>query len=111
MKKELLIAAKFDTTEFDKSIEQMQRKLKDIYAPADIIKSQNATSQRLNQAGFGGAMSAPTQEAFVKATQQSRREFDSLIREQATGQEKLTKLISKREEKLKALQEQQNQMI
>jgi hypothetical protein len=110
VKKELLIAAKFDTTEFDKSVESMQKKLKDIYAPVDMIKSQNMTNQRMQQAGLGG-MSQPTQEAFVKATQQSRREFDALIREQTQGQERLTKLIAKREERLKALQDQQNQMV
>jgi hypothetical protein len=110
VKKELLIAAKFDTSEFDKSVESMQKKLKDIYAPVDMIKAQNMTNQRMQQAGLGG-MSQPTQDAFIKATQQSRREFDSLIREQAQGQERLTKLIAKREERLKALQDQQNQMV
>jgi hypothetical protein len=111
VKKELLISAKFDTTEFDRSVESMQKKLKDIYAPADMVRAQNMTGQRLNQIGLGGNMSAGTQDAFIKSTQQSRREFDSLIREQAQGQEKLTKLVSKREEKLKSLHQQQQQMI
>jgi hypothetical protein len=52
-KKEFEIKGKFDTSEFDRSIEQMQRKLKDLYQAPDLIRSQNANSARMNQAGMG----------------------------------------------------------
>lgn len=111
MKKEFVFSAKFDTSEFDKSIELMQQKLKNAMAPASMAQMQQATSQRLGQAGFGGLMSAPSMEAFTRATQQSRREMDQFIAEQAKGQEKLGKIIAQRTEMLKKLQSQQKDIV
>lgn len=110
MKKELEISAKFDTSDFDRAVETMQRKLKDIYAPSDMVRAQQQTQQRLQGVGMGGSMSQPTQDAYVRSTQQGRRELDQLIREQAVGQEKLGKLVAQRTEKLEKLKEQQNQI-
>lgn len=109
MKKELLIAAKFDTSDFDKSIEQMQKKLKEIYAPADMIRAQATTAQKVNGVGIG--MNGPSQDSYVKATQQSRRELEGLIKEQVQGQEKLGKMIAGRTEKLVQLKQQQKEMV
>lgn len=110
MKKEFVFSAKFDTSDFDKSIEQMQQKLKAAYAPAQIAQMQQQTAGRLAGAGMSG-MSAPSMEAFQKATQSARREMDSLITSQAQGQEKLGKIIAQRTEMLKKLQEQQKQVV
>lgn len=110
MKKEFVFSAKFDTAEFDRSVEQMQRKLKDIYAPVDMMRMQQNTGSRLQGMGQGG-MSQPSMEAFQRATQQSRREFDQLIAEQARGQEKLGKMIVQRSDMLKKLQQQQKEMV
>lgn len=111
MRKELTISARFDTSDFDRSVEQMQRKLKEIYAPADMVRAQSMTSQRLQGMGLGGNLSQPSQEQYQRATQQSRRELDALIREQALGQEKLGKMIVNRIDKLKELQEQQKKLV
>lgn len=109
MKKELLISAKFDTSDFDKSVERMQNRLKDLYAPADMVRAQTQTSQRLNQMGIGG-MQSPGNDAYARDTQKSRRDLDQYIREQAQGQEKLTKIISKRSEKLDELKKKQQEL-
>lgn len=111
MKKQIEFQAKFDTSDFDKSVEQLQRKLKDIYAPSNITNNQIQTAQRLQSMGLGGMMSTPTQDQYKKATQQSRRELDALISEQVKAQEKLGKLIVKRDEALKNLQQRQKTMI
>lgn len=111
MKKEFVFSAKFDTAEFDRSVEQMQRKLKDIYAPVDMMRMQQQTTQRLAGMGLGGGMSQPSVEAMQRATQQSRREMEQLIAEQARGQEKLGKIIAQRSEMLKKLQTQQKEMV
>lgn len=111
MKKEIVFSSKLDTAEFDRSIEQMQKKLREIYAPADMIRAQSQTASRLTGMGLGGNLSQPSFEGFQKATQQSRRDLDQLIKEQATGQEKLGKMISQRIEKLKELKTQQAQMV
>lgn len=111
MKKELLISAKFDTSDFDKSVETMQKKLKDIYAPADQIRMQQQTAQRLQGMGMGAAMSSPGQEAFKRSSMQERRELDRAIADEARGQEKLGKVIAKRLEILKELQTKQKETI
>lgn len=111
MKKEIQFSARMDTTEFDRSIESIQRKLKDVYAPSDMIRMQHATSQRLGGMGMGGIMSTPGGDAFQKATQQSRRELDQLIRDQATGQERLGKMLAQRLEKLSQMKVQQAELV
>lgn len=111
MRKELEFSAKFDHTEFNRSIEQIQRKLKEVTSAIGIGQMQQRTSQRLQQMGMTGIVSAPTREAFEKSTQTSRREMDQAIAEQARGQEKLGKIIAQRTELLKKLQKQQQEMV
>lgn len=110
MKKEIVFQAKFDTSDFDKSVEQMQKKLKEIYAPADMVRAQTLTQQRLQGQGLGN-ISQPSMDAYNRATQQARREMDNAIREQVTGQEKLGKLIAQRAEKVKQLTDEQSKMV
>lgn len=97
MKKELLISAKmqFDNAEFDRSIEQMQKKLKQLYAPSDMIRQQTLTNQRLQSVGAPG-LSGAGHEAFAKATMASKRELDTLIRQEVKSQNDLVKMISER---------------
>ena len=110
MKKEFVFSARFDTSEFDKTIEQMQQKMKSAYSQFDVSKMQRDTGQRMQQAGMGG-MSMPSMDAFMKATQQSRREMDQLITEQARGQERIGKIIAARNEELKKMRDAQRQMV
>lgn len=111
MKKELTIAAKFDTSDFDKTVESMQKKLKDIYAPADNIRAQQQTSQRMQQVGMQSPVGAVTQDQMAKATQQKVRDTENLIKSEAQGQEKVGKLLAQRVEKMKELQKLQSEMI
>jgi len=108
MKKEFELSAKLNTADFDRSIEQMVKKLKDVAQP--IGSMQQNTAQRMQGAGMGG-LSAPSMEAYQKATANARKEMDQLIAEQARGQEKLGKLIAQRTETLKKMQDQQKQML
>lgn len=103
MKKELTFSARLSTEEFDRSIEQIQRKLKEIQSSTNVMSLQGATGQRLQGAGFGGILSQPTMEAYQKSTQQYRRDIDQMIKEQAQGQEKLGKMIAQRTDKLKEM--------
>lgn len=109
MKKELVISARFDTSDFDRSVEQMQRKLKELYTPANAQK----TAQNLQSIGMGGVggMSVPSMEAYKRSTQQVRRELDQMIKEEAKGQQQLVKLIEQRTSKLKELKDLQKQAV
>lgn len=110
MRKEFVFSMKLDAADFDRSIAEIQQKLKNIYAPSDIVQRQQQTAQRLASGGMGGIMSQPTQQAYQQATQQAKRDMDQLIAEQARGQEKLGKIIAQRSELLKKLQSQQKEM-
>ncbi len=110
MKKEIVISAKMDNEAFDKSIDDLKRKLKEIYQPSDMIRAQGVTANRAQQQGFNG-LSAPSQEAFQKATSQQRRDQDTMIREQLSGQEKLGKQIAARMEQTNKLKAAQAEMV
>jgi hypothetical protein len=107
MKKELLISAKFDTSDFDKSVERMQNRLKDLYAPSDMVRAQTQTNQRLQQIGMGDARPGVSQDQYQKTQIQTKRQLDTFIKEEVKDQEKLTKMLVNREAKIKSLQEQQ----
>ena len=109
MKKEFSISAKLDTSEFDRSISDIAKKLKDVSQP--ISSMQQNTQNRVQQNGLGGGMSAQSMETFQKATQSARRELDSLISEQAKGQEKLGKFIVQRTESVKKLVQEQKTLV
>ena len=111
MKKEFVFSAKFDTSDFDRSIEMMQRKLKEVYAPSDTLRMQQQTAQRLQSMGLGGIISAPGQSSVNAATMAGRREMDRSIAEEAKQQEKLGKLIANRSDLLKKMRDQQKEMI
>lgn len=109
MKKELVISAKFDTTDFDRSVESMQRKLKELYTPAEGRK----TAQNLQSIGMGGVggMSPQSMDAYKRSTQATRRELDQMIKEEAKGQQQLVKFIETRTAKAKELQNLQKQLV
>lgn len=110
MKKSVTFSAQLDTTDFDRSVEKIQKKLKEI-SPAAITQMQYATGQRMQQQGLGGSMSTPTTEAYQRATINSHKEIEKSIKEQAVAQEKLGKMISQRSETLKRLQSQQKEIL
>lgn len=89
----------------------MQKKLREIYQPSDIVKNQSLTAKRLDNMGLGGNMSRPTQEAYAKSANQAKKDLDSFIGDQAKGQEKLGKMIAVRVDKLGDLKKQQEAMV
>lgn len=108
MKKEFELSAKINTADFDRSIQEMVKKLKDVSQPVGALQQQMAG--RMQQQGMGG-MSAPSMEAYQKATQSARREMDQMISEQAKGQEKLGKFIAQRTESIKKLVQEQQKLV
>lgn len=108
MKKEFELSAKLNTADFDRSVQEMVKKLKDVSTPIGAMQQQ--TAQRMQSAGLGG-MSAPSMEAYQKATQNARREMDQMISEQAKGQEKLGKFIAQRTESIKQLIREQQKLV
>lgn len=109
MKKEITFSSKLDTAEFDRNIEMMQRKLKEMYAPGDQVRQQSQWANRMENMGMSGA-SRPTQQAYQAATQQSRREMDQFLATEVKRQTELSKTIEKRVQKLNELKKTQQDL-
>src|SRR5665213_879578 len=105
MKKELEFLVKIDNSEFDNAVASMQKKLKDLYRPADNAASQRATATRLEGMGLGGNLSKPAMEAYNKSINQTKISMDKFIADQAKGLEYSGKLIAKQAAGLNDLKE------
>lgn len=103
MKKELEFLTRVDTSEFDRAVDAMQKKLKEIYRPADNASQQRATATRLEGMGLGGNLSKPATEAFQKSINQTKVAMDKFIADQAKGLESAAKLIAKEDDTLKKM--------
>lgn len=110
MKKELLISAKFDTTDFDKSVESMQKKLKEMYAPSDAIRMQR-TSQMLQQANFGPLAGAPGGRDTQSKINEYRRNLDTMIKAEKTTLEDKIKNLAKEEASYKKISEEYQKVV
>ena len=88
----------------------MQRKLKELYRPADNAAQQRATATRMEGMGLGGNLSKPTQEAYTKSINQTKVAMDKFIADQAKGLEYSAKLIKKQEDGMKHLRTAQQSM-
>ncbi|MCX9024627.1 MAG: hypothetical protein OIN85_00860 [Candidatus Methanoperedens sp.] len=110
MRKELLISAKFDTADFDKSVESMQKKLRELYAPSDAIRMQQ-TSQRLAASGFGPLSGAPGAADVSSKMNEYKRNLDKFIREEKTALEGKVKNLTQQETSYKKITEQYQKII
>jgi hypothetical protein len=81
----------------------MQKKLKDLYRPADNAAQQRATATRLEGMGLGGNLSKPAMDAYNKSINQTKVSMDKFIADTAKGIEYSSKLIAKQEAGLKNL--------
>ncbi len=113
MKKELLISARFDTSDFDKSVDSMQKKLREVYAPSDAVRAQTQarTSQTLQQAGYGSLQGAAGQGDAQGKANEYKRNLDKNIRQEKTSLEDKIKILSKEEDSYKKIAEQYQKII
>lgn len=82
----------FDDQDFNRSIDQMQKKLKEIYAPGDIARSQNSMNSRMTGAGIGGGF----QPINPGNNLQARREMDQMtIAQNRTNQALAQRIIER----------------
>jgi len=109
MKKQLVISALFDTSAFDRSITEMQRKLRDLHAPTNLAGQQGQTASRLNSLGVN--VGGPNQAATERANLEYRKNVDNYLKEEYKKNEALVKLIKEKEMGLKRLAEQQKAVV
>jgi hypothetical protein len=95
MKKEIRFSTVIDTKEFDKAVEQMQKKLQSVYQASDRSRAQFEVKQAVSRVGLGPA---PTAADRVKADQddmRTRRALDAFIKDQVKLHEDLGKKLAK----------------
>jgi len=103
LKKELRISTKLETGDFDKTVADMQRKLKDIYSAAGPSTSLGI-QDRLSKGGFGAAPTESQRRQADLAEKQSRRDLDIHIRNQVKAQDEMNKKLAEKLEILKKIQ-------
>lgn len=106
MKKELEFLTKIDNSEFDKSIDNMKKKLSEV----NNALSSRQTSQRMESMGIGTNTSQTTLSAFQKSINQTKKDMDQLIAAEAKNQEKLGKEIASRTMALSKMVKEQEKM-
>jgi hypothetical protein len=111
MKKEIRFSAKLDTQEFDRTVDALQRKIKEIYRGSDIGRLAQQNQERLSRAGLGPAPSAQDRARTEQADAKARRENDQFIKQQIRDQEKLAKTINSQVEEMKKLQKLQKDLV
>jgi hypothetical protein len=116
MKKELVLSARmeFDQADLDKTVAGLQKKLREIYAPGDMVRQQVLTNQRLQSSGIGGNVGGPsstTSASYGAATMRERRETEQSIQKQVQSQEKMAKLIVQRDDFMRKLEDKQKTML
>lgn len=102
MNKEIKFLMKFDTSEFDKAVEKMQRQLKEVYRPADQAGAQRKTADRLEGLGVSSG-GKPGMDQYFKSIQNSRREMDTLLQKYSKDQQNLIKDMASHEASQKRL--------
>lgn len=95
VRKSLEVSLSVDTSSFGPAIENLKRQLDSITR----TKDQAHVAGRMSQQGFGGILSVPKPDDIQK----SKRELDKIIVETARAHEKTYLLVSKQEEKVRAL--------
>lgn len=96
LKKEIRIAAKLDTGDFDKTVESMQRKMKDIYGGGSV-RSDVGMQDRMAKHGMGpGATEAQRRQADVQ-DKQRYRDVLGAIKEQERAEDQILKKLKEKE--------------
>lgn len=111
MNKEIKFLMKFDTSEFDRAVEKMQRQLREVYRPMGQQTGQKQTADRLDSIGLGGIMQKPGVEAYFKSMQSARQGMDQILAQGAKAQAGLMKDIQAQEQYHRRKVEQQKEVI
>lgn len=94
MKKEIRFSAKLDTQEFDRTVENLQRRLRDIYSGTGQTRLAFENAERLRKIGIDPGASAPDSARVRQMEDRARRETDLALKQQVKDHEKINKQLS-----------------
>jgi hypothetical protein len=93
MKKSIEFKASLNTEDFDRTVEALQRKLKDIYKGSEQSRTSYQNTQRAGAIGIGPGLSAADRQRMEQTEVKSRRDTDRFIKDQIKDQEELAKRL------------------
>jgi hypothetical protein len=112
MEKKIKVTAQFDMQEFDRDLNRMKDKLKEMYAPSNEARMRSSNAQRLEGLGFSApGSSSQAKQAFSRASQQDMNELDKYIRKESQHQDKIVQALDNRTKKLKELRKEYEQIV
>lgn len=103
MKKELIISAKLDTQELDRSFKALRDKMASITAPIQEQQQFMQVRQRAAQLGLGRPITPEEQRRMDEQIKRSNREMESFVKEQLKHHDAINKAIQNRKNELERL--------
>lgn len=97
-----------DTTEFDRSIDAMQKKMRQISTPSEAAGGRVAYQERLRASGMGGGASESERQRAANLEKQAKLDQEKFVREQVRREEELNKLYNLRFEKIQRINKEIN---
>ena len=106
MDKIIKISTKMDTAEFDRAIDAMQKKMRQISAPSEAAKGFISAKERLATAGVGGGATEADRQRAARMEKESQDRAIRFAKEQGQLVEKANKLYDQREARIKQINEE-----
>lgn len=110
MKKEIVFSVKAETAAFDRTVEALQRKMRDITGGPDLERQQMMTRTRLAASGMGAPLNEADRRRADQQDRQARQELEKFIKDQVAQQDKLNKAYAVRNQQMKEMQEMQKKV-
>jgi hypothetical protein len=95
MRKEIRFSSVIDTKEFDRAVEQMQKKLQSVYQASDRSRERLEVKQAAYKVGLASAPTAQEKQKADQEDRQHRQNLDKFIREQIKYQKEIADTIAK----------------
>src|ERR1700730_12937989 len=107
MQKKITFGISADSTEFDRTVDQLQRKIREIYKGSDNSRQQFENQVRMGAGGIGKAPTVQDRHRQDLNDEKARRDTAKFIKEQIRDQEKLQQVLNKQVETMRILRKEQ----
>jgi hypothetical protein len=106
MDKIIKISAKMDTAEFDRAIDAMQKKMRQISAPSEAAKGFITAKERMKEFGVGSGATEADRQRAARMEKESQDRAIRFAKEQMQIVENANKLYDRREKQIQKLNEE-----
>lgn len=111
LKKELRIQVKAETQDFDRTVDSMQRRLKQMTSGPEAAKAGIQTKDRAAALGIGTGATEGERRRADQMEQQAMRRNEQYIRDQVKQQDSINKALANRLQQLKEIEDKQKNVV